>query len=168
MSTPAVETSESMYRQVGPGGDPIYFDPSREPLVHHAIFLPTRNDGDGLSLIRSRFRSEIWSAFRKEKPSVRFRLARLQIQVLAQVAVECEITILSYLPTPDGLDSDHGEPWAHCVVTEINRTIYDSDQTAKRRIKEWALRVSDLITSAEILGPFDEPTANDPYRPDQS
>jgi hypothetical protein len=84
---------------------------------------------------------------------------------LAQLGDDLGISALTYLPTPDGLDNQYGEPWGHCVITEINRTSYDTDQNAKIRIKEWALGVSALVNSNDILGPFAQPTERDPYRP---
>lgn len=154
-----------MYRQVGRAGDPIYFDPTRTPPVHHALFLPARSDSDGLSLIRSSFRTETWSAFRVEQPGVRFRLACLQVHILKHLAASCEIPVLTFLPAPDKLDNEHGEPWGHCIITEINRIAYDSDQAAKKRIKEWALGISSLVTRNDVIGPFAQPTESDPYRP---
>lgn len=165
MPTPSIENSELLYRQMGPAGDPVYFDPARTPPVHHALFLPARSDSDGLSLIRSRLRTEIWSAFRVEQPTVRFRLACLQAQSLTQVAANCGIPVLTFLPTPDGLDNQHGEPLGHCVVKEINRAAYDSDQGAKKRIKEWARGISSLLANNDVIGPFAQPTESDPYRP---
>ena len=165
MSTPSVDKSELLLRQIGPRGNPIYFDPGRKPPVHQATFLPSRKDADGLSLIRSRFRSDVWSAFRPEQPSVRFRLARMQASSLHQVADDCGIQGFNFQPTPDELDNQHGAPWAHCVNTEINRAIYDSDDAAKMRIKEWALGVGDLFTERDVVGPFEAPMQGDEYRP---
>lgn len=165
MSTPNVDENETLYRQVGPGGNPIYFDPERTPVVHQSRFLPTSQDADGLSLIRSRFRTEVWSAYRKEQPAVRFRLAVLHAHSLQQLASESGFETLSYGLNADGLDEDHGQPWAHCVVLQINRADYDGDADAKKRIKKWAMRVATLLTQQDVIGPFDEPTSQDPYRP---
>ena len=54
MTTPVVGASEVLYRQIGDGGNPIFFDPNRESPVNSAIFLPARPDTDGLSLILRR------------------------------------------------------------------------------------------------------------------
>jgi hypothetical protein len=67
MVTPGVDPSEMLYRQVGQGGNPIYYDPDRRPPLHSGLFIPAKKDTDGLSLIRSRFRSKVWSAYRVEK-----------------------------------------------------------------------------------------------------
>lgn len=165
MATPAVSPEEIMYRQIPPGGNPIYFDPSRQSPVHRALFLPSREDTDGLSLIRGTFRSPIWSAFREEKPQIRFLLARFQAARLNKAAYWVGPAGLDYHPIPDMLDQRHGEPWAHCVATEINRMAYDSDHAAKKRIKEWALQVEGLVTNQDIFGPFAQPTEADSYRP---
>lgn len=165
MPTPAVHETEVLYRQVGENRSPIYFDPNRAPPVHRTVFIPTRKDTDGLSLIRSRFRTDIWAAYRLEQPTKRFRLARLQALSLRQLANDLGFQSLVFLATADGLDDQHGEPWAHCVVTNINRTDYDSDSDVKKRIKEWALGVANLITNDHVIGPFREPTEEDEYRP---
>lgn len=165
MPTPPADDDELLYRQIGPRGNPIYFDPNKPCPVHQSVFLPSRKDTDGLSLLRRRFRTEIWSAYRLEQPSVRFRLARLQCGRLRQVATERGIPTLNHIPAPDALDIDHGEPWAHCLVSEVNRTAYDADQEARKRIKEWALGISDSISNDDVIGPFEEPTEGDAYRP---
>ena len=166
MPTPNVDANELLYRQIGPGGDPIYFDPARNPPVHQSRFLPTNKDTDGLSLVRSRFRTAIWSAYRPEQPAVRFRLAMLQAIRLQQLASELGFQTLTYALTADGLDDRLGEPWAHCVVVEMNRADYDKDLDAKRRIKEWAMGVAKLVTDQDVIGPFREPGDRDPYRPE--
>ena len=165
MPTPSIESNEVLYRQIGPGGNPIYFDPTRNPPVHHSRFLPTSNDTDGLSLIRSRFRSEIWSAYRLEQPAARFRLAALQALRIQQLASDLGFQTLSFTSTADGLDAKFGEPWAHCVVVEINRADYDTDSVVKKQIKEWAMGMANLVTNQDVVGPLHELTDDDPYRP---
>lgn len=165
MPTPNVDANEILFRQIGPGGTPIYFDPTRTPVVHQSSFLPTSGDRDGLSLIRSRFRTDIWSAYRLEKPTVRFRLATLQANHLQRLALDLGFHKMSYVASADSLDSKFGEPWAHCVVMEINRVDCDKDLDAKKRIKEWAMGVANLITNQDVVGPFQEPCDNHPHRP---
>lgn len=165
MPTSPVEANEGFYRQIGPGGDPIYFDPARNPPVHQSRFLPTSSDTDGLSLVWRRFRTEVWSAYRIEQPTVRFRLAVLRQLRLEQLASELGFTAMSYDSTADALDVKFGEPWAHCVATSINRVDYDNDSEAKKRIKDWAMGVARIVTSRDVIGPFHEPTDDDPYRP---
>lgn len=165
MQTPTVDVNEILYRQIGPGGDPIYFDPSRTPAVHQSRFLPTSKDVDGLSLVRGRFRTEIWSAHRPEQPTVRFRLAELQANRLRQLAADLGFATMSYTSNADSLDVEFGEPWAHCVVVEINRIDYDNNSESKKRIKEWAMGVAKLVSIQDVIGPFHEPTSHDPYRP---
>lgn len=165
MPTPIVDHAEVLYRQLGPGGNPIYFDPDRTPVVHQSLFLPALRDTDGLSLIRSRFRSDIWAAYRKEQSDIRFRLAVLQASQMEQLALGVGFVSFSYGLSADALDVEHGEPWAHCVATQINRGDYDTSSDAKRRIKEWAMQVSRLLTQQSVVGPFNEPTPQDPCRP---
>lgn len=165
MPTPHVDANEILYRQIGPGGNPIYFDPTRTPAIHQSRFLPTSRDADGLSLIRSRFRTEIWSAYRVEQPTVRFRLAILRSIRLQQLAEKLGIQAMTYAPSADSLDDKFGEPWAHCVIVEINRNEYDNNSDTKKLIKEWALGVANLVTKADVIGPFLEPTDLNPYRP---
>lgn len=117
-------------------------------------------------MIRRRFRSEIWAAFRDEQPDVRFRLVVLKSCTMVEIARETGFDDLTYSPSPDRLDTNHGEPWAHCSLREVNRSDYDSNQTLKRRIKEWAMRASLQVTMQDVIGPFDKPTPNDSYRPD--
>ena len=67
--TPPVDGAEIVARQIKEkGGEPLYFDTARAapPFVHRSLFLPSRNDASGLSLIRLRHRSEVWAAFRSE------------------------------------------------------------------------------------------------------
>ncbi len=165
MPTSPVDHRELLYRQVSTGGEPIYYDPARKPPVHRAAFLPTRKDGDGLSVIRSRFRSLVWSAYRLERPADRFRLACILASTLNQFAGDHGIQDLHYTPTPDRLDKQYGEPFGHCSVAAINRAEYDADEAARVRIKEWALAVANHITNEDVLGPFAQPTENDHYRP---
>lgn len=84
---------------------------------------------------------------------------------LRQLAIDLGFQGLSFQPSPDGLDTKYGEPLAHCVINEINRTSYDTDPDAKRRIKEWAMGAASLVTNQDVKGPFPEPTDGDPYRP---
>ena len=83
------------------------------------------------------------------------------LQDVAQLAGLHEIRLE---PTPDGLDQQHGPPWAHCVAREINRGDYDSDSWMKARIKEWARDLADRIENEQIVGPFDVPASDDSYR----
>lgn len=166
MPTPNVDANETLYRQIGPGGNPIYVDPARTPVVHQSRFLPTTSDTDGLSFVRSRFRTEIWSAYRVEKPTVRFRLAVLQVNRLRQLALNLNYQPISYALCADALDDKFGEPLAHCVVVEINRGDYDKDSDAKKRIKEWAMGMANLVTIQDVKGPFQAPTDHDLYRPE--
>ena len=163
--TPPVESDETLYRQIGPSGQPIYFDPKRHPPVHRSLFMPSRADTDGLSLIRSRFRTRVWAAYRVEKPLVRFRLAQLQTSRLRTLAEDVGFPKFHAESTPDELDQQYGPPWAHCVVKEINRRDYDNDWQSKRMIKEWAMAVAGEITSDFVLGPYPVPTSEDPLRP---
>jgi hypothetical protein len=163
--TPCVEDTEILYRQVSPNANPIYFDPHRAPPIHRNLFLPAPNDNDGLSLIRSRFRTEIWSAYRPQQPDTRYRLACVKQSVLVEVACGKGFASLDFKPTPDVLDEQHGEPWAHCVIREINRTDYDNSIDRKKAIKEWALAVANGIASDAVIGPFQPPTPTDRYRP---
>jgi hypothetical protein len=165
MPTPDVEIEEVLYRQIGPGGTPIYFDPNRSPQLHQAAFLPSSQDLDGLSLIRSRFRDEIWAAYRAEKPAIQFRLAKVPVAVLRELDSEIGFEGGGYVASPDGLDERFGEPWAHCVATHINRATYDVNRDAKVRIKEWALAVANGIGADSVRGPFAQPDESVPYRP---
>lgn len=72
---------------------------------------------------------------------------------------------LSFNATADSLDERFGAPWAHCVAAEINYTTYSGDSEAKKRIKEWAMKVAEMLTVDDVIGPFDKPTQSDPYRP---
>lgn len=165
MSTPSIGPEDVMYRQIGRGGNPIYYDAARNPPVHQSLFLPTGSDIDGLSLIQGKLRSQIWAAYRLEQPTTRFRLAALKVQSIQQNASSAGFGTLSFECSPDGLDNDQGEPWAHCVATEINRTAYDKDVDAKKKIKQWAMFVASGISQSDVLGPFAEPTDDDAYRP---
>lgn len=165
MTMPDVHADELLYRQIGPRGNPIYFDPARTPPVHQSRFLPANNDTDGLSFIRSRLRTEIWSAFRLENPEVRFRLAIVKSSRMQLLPSDSGFQGLSFRSTADSLDARFGAPWAHCVVPEINRASYDNDLEAKRRIKDWAMGMANLVSNRDVIGPFQEPTDADRYRP---
>lgn len=165
--TPPVEADETLYRQIGPGGNPIWFDPDRMPPVFHVAFIPSNDDHDGLSLIRARFRSRPWAAHRLKNPNTQYRLAQLVAQHLSNLAVEAGLTPLEFRPTEDELDAQYGEPWAHCVVVQINRRDYD-DKTkpqVKAAIKSWAQQVAGSLALGNIEGPFNPPTDADPHRP---
>jgi hypothetical protein len=164
MPTPAADADEVLFRQIGPGGNPIYFDPARNPPVHQSRFLPTDQDTDGLSMIRGRFRSEVWAAYRPEQPEKRFRLAVLRTDAITRLASNLGFQSLTLNPSEDSLDRRFGEPLAHCVVAEINRTDYDGGVELKVMIKEWAMAVSRTLATGDVIGPFVEPT-QEPYRP---
>ena len=169
--TSPVDGAELVARQIREGGgEPLYFDTARAapPFVHRSLFLPSRNDASGLSLIRLRHRSEVWAALRSETPQHRYRLTRLLASALIEMAREAGIEWLNFDPSADDLDRQHGHPWAHCNVREISRTDYDNsaDPDAKRRILTWAEKVSRFITLADVSAPFPPPDpAHDRYRP---
>lgn len=165
MPVPADDDNAILYRQVGKGGDPIYFDPTRSPVVHQSLFLPSKNDSDGLSLIQSKYRSKIWAAHRPENSNGQFRLACLQCGNLRQMGLNAGFEKLTLVPCPDALDLVNGSPYAHCVIEEINRVKYDTDQAEKIKIKEWSLQVANSLSDYDILGPFQAPTDQDAYRP---
>jgi hypothetical protein len=170
--TPPVEATEVVVRQIREGGgQPLFFDATRAtpPVVHRSLFFPSPKDADGLSLIRLRFRAEAWAAFRSETPDQRYRLARLFPSALIDCARDAGIEWLHFHPSPDDLDREHGQPWAHCDVQEINRRDYDNkaDPDAKKRIMTWADKVSALITAADVSDPYPAPDQEtDRYRPE--
>jgi len=171
-NTPPVEATEMVVRQIkDKGGQPLFFDATRAtpPIVHRSLLLPSPKDLDGLSLIRLRYRSEAWAAYRSETPDQRYRLARLLPSALIDCAREAGIEWLHFNPSPDDLDRAHGPPWAHCDVQEINRRDYDnkSDAAAKMRIMTWADKVSALITLTDVSDPYPAPDQEtDRYRPE--
>jgi|GEM_PF-626927 len=165
MPTPAVTSTELLYRQVGPGGNPLFFDESRASVLHQSLFTPTDNDSDGLSLIRSIYRSEVWAAHRIENPSAQFRLARSIADDLIRIATSVGFSALNFDISPDGLDNLHGEPFAHCTIREINRTDYNASHTQKKRIKEWAFAVVSRLTKSDISAHYSIPMTSDAYRP---
>jgi hypothetical protein len=172
--TPPVNATEVLVRQVKEGGgNPLFFDTTRapQPVLDRSLFIPQANDTDGLSLIRLRYRTEVWAAFRKETPDQRYRLARLLPSTLMQCARIAGVEWLNFTPSPDELDREHGEPWAHCVAKEINIVAYKDagDPDAKKRIRTWAEQVSRLVAAADITGPYPPPNpVNDSYRPDHA
>ena len=173
-NTPPIVATEIVVRQIPEGrGQPLFFDTTRAtpPIVHSSLFLPSRSDVDGLSLIRLRHRAEVWAAFRAETPDQLYRLARLLPSVLNDCARAAGIELLNFTPSPDALDHEHGEPWAHCVAAEINRVAYDdrADPDAKKRIKTWAAKVSTLVALEDVTGPYPRPEpALDRYRPEST
>lgn len=171
MDTPSVDPAETLVRQIKEGsGQPLFFDDSRypQPVVHRSLFRPTLNDQDGLSLIRLRFRSEAWAAFRPTTPDQRYRLARLFPAKLIECGRASGLEWLHFEPSSDELDDEHGKPWAHCVVSEINALAYNnkSDPESKKRILTWAERVANQVSRDDVTGPYDRPVPGiDPYRP---
>lgn len=162
-----VAETEELYRQIPPNGDPPFYQSEASPKVHPATFLPGRSDVDGLSMLRTAFRSLQWSAYRVEQPDKRFRVAQLSLRILSQLAHDVGFDALDVEATPDQLDRRFGEPYAHCVLVQINRPAYDRSREIKKRIKEWTEKVSRELTDESIHGPFDPPdeasTSN--YRP---
>lgn len=165
MSTPPVEPDETLYRQLTPGGKPLYFDPTRNPPVLAAVFIPGTADIDGLSMIRARYRSPVWAAFRPNRPETRFSLATCAVSALRDIALRCGFTSWPCIPDPDELDGRFGEPWAHCVLGCVNRSDYESDHNTKKQIKQWAKWVAESLGPQNIARPFSPPTDDDPYRP---
>jgi hypothetical protein len=170
-TTPPVEANEIVVRQIKEGGgQPLFFDATQAspPVVHRSLFLPSPKDVDGLSMIRLRYRGEAWAAYRSETPDQRYRLARLLPSSLIECARAAGIEWLHFNPAPDDLDREHGQPWAHCNVQEINRRDYDnkSDPAAKMRIMTWADKVSKLVALADVSNPYPAPGPQaDSYRP---
>jgi hypothetical protein len=170
IATPPVDNDETLVRQIKPGTNPLFFDESRHPLpvLHWSLFRPAPGDQDGLSLIRLRFRSEAWAAFRPMTPDHRFRLARLLPAKLVECGRASGLEWLHFQPSADDLDDEHGQPWAHCVVGEINAIAYNdkTDPESKKRILTWAERVANQVSRDDITGPYDRPVPGvDPYRP---
>lgn len=165
METPPVESSEILFRRIGTTGNPLPFDPKREPPLYQSCFLPQAGDSDGLSLIRARFRTAIWAAFSKDQPTKRYRLAEVEAEFLRRLAESNGFDGLTFPLTPDSLDAERGEPHGHCVAAEINRDDYDRDPKIRPRIKQWALHIVKALAADIPLGPFPEPTVDDPYRP---
>ncbi len=158
--------NERFYRQVGRGGNPTYYEEGRGPSIHSSVFLPNRCDIDGLSIISCQYRRHIWAAFRKENPDERYRLIVLEYGLINSIAHEVGLGDLHVTPTPDSLDCDFGEPWAHCIIQEINRQVYDKDVEIKKKIKSWAQLVANNIQSPSVIGPFAKPEPGvDQYRP---
>lgn len=167
MSDMVCSENESIVRQMGSGGDPIYYDPNRKPdIVHSTLFLPTSKDVDGLSLLNPTNRSLVWCAFRVEQPETRFRLVCLNISNLAITASVIGFHSFDIVDSEDCLDLEYGLPYAHCVAQQINRVDYEKDKNVKKMIKEWALSVARSISVESILGPFPKPCETDSYRPD--
>jgi len=161
MKTPPVGQQETLLRQISPGGDPVYFDPTRiESPVDKAVFLPSPDDSDGLSVIRNQFRSLARASRRKEKPGAKFHIASINVLELQNTARDAGFSVLSFCVNADAFDADFGEPWAHCTITEINRIDYDGNREAKIRIKEFARLVAKQITALRVISPThlkDEP-----------
>lgn len=143
----------------------MWFDPATVPPVKDRAFIPSSGDSDGLSLIRGQFRARPWAALRPPKQDVRYRLAALATGSLSQLAKEAGLPALTIECSPDTLDEQHGEPWAHCVAVQINRRDYDADREKKAAMKNWAYAVAASLSLDCIEGPFDPPDANEPYRP---
>jgi hypothetical protein len=168
MTTSDVESTEMLVRQISRGGVPLYIQEDRTPLVHQAAFLPSREDTDGLSMIRDRFRARIWSAFRPQRVEVRYILALLRAEDLLLIAQDVGLGGLSFSATPDELDNQFGCPFAHCVANEINRRDYEASKVQKIKIKNWAEGVVAGIDKSTVVGPFPKPRkGQDPYRPDE-
>jgi hypothetical protein len=166
VTTPDVESSEILARQIKDGaGEPIWFDPSRTPPLAWQLFRPTNSDGEGLSMIRLRHRSEPWAAYRPTQPDIRFRLARMIVDDLGLIAISVGIGGFGVKTDPDELDNEHGEPWAHVLLSAINRKAYDADAAQKLKIINWLKAVAAAIPLLEITDLFDRPGAGILYRP---
>ncbi len=161
-----VAFDEPLYRQVLPNaGTPLYLDRSLAPPVHHALFRPTKNDVDGLSLLRSKYRSQVWCGQRPGQLGNCYCLINLQSNELSRIAEACGLGPITFTVSPDDFDRRFREPYAHCVAKEINHTEYISNDAAKKRMKNWAIEVSRSITIDCVIGPFHQLTAEDSYRP---
>lgn len=154
-----------LYRQILNGGKPLYMDSSKTPCVLHTVFLPTNQDTDGLSMIDADLRTKIWSAHRPERPDKTYYLTLLAYADINVKAIKAELGSLSLKVTPDGVDNITGPPYAHCVVCEVNRTVYDDNSMVRARIKEWARSIVASLLVSDVEGPFRSPTDADPYRP---
>lgn len=163
-----MEDGEVLYRQIIPGGDPIWYQHGRKPIVHRSAFLPHPTDTDGLSLIQARLRSQKWAAYRLEKPEKRYRLVSFYVDDLRRHATAAGFSEFNFEPTSDQLDERYGPPYAHCVATAINRTQYKADPAVRARIMEWANSVSKSIAEQDVSGPFEPPSEDDEYRPTPS
>jgi hypothetical protein len=167
---PKVELNEVLARQIkdGAGGPIFYYDSDRNPPLAPEVFRPNKNDGNGLSMIRLRYREEWWAAHRPSIPETRFRLARIEAKDLAEIGRESGIDDFPFGFSPDDLDSIHGPPHAHVLLSAINWHSYSSDDDAKMRIKTWQRKLAEFIHPNEITPLFDPPRLGiHRYRPDE-
>ena len=159
------ERRTDLYRQVEPMvGQPVFFDSTTGKLNNYAIFLPTRSDEDGLSLIDASHRSRRWSCHRKEKPGSEFALICLDRAHVVSVGQQVGFAVFEIRTTPDAIDKDFGEPHAHCVAVPINRRDYDNDRRWKEKCKSWARKLSEDYRES-VIGPFSGPLKVEDYRP---
>lgn len=163
--TPLPEDNENVARQLPPGGSPKIVDFGNSTPVHSSIFIPTDRDVDGLSMIRLRFRSKEWASHRREKPNVAFMLAIKKLSDLSSIAISAGFESFDFSPSPDALDREYGEPWAHFVASQINRRDYDNKIGEKAKIKTWAKLVCQAISIQEIISPPNQPLSSFEYRP---
>lgn len=68
MQTPPVDSGEFIYRQVGEGGNPIYYDPNRSPPLYFALFLPGPNDLTACRLFALAFAPQSGRRFAEKRP----------------------------------------------------------------------------------------------------
>lgn len=162
-----VAGTEDLYRQIPPNGNPPFYQSQASPKVHPVTFRPGSSDLDGLSMLRAACRSLQWSAYRVEQPDKRFRVAQLPVLLLSQLAHDVGFNAFDVQVTPDQLDHRFGEPFAHCVLVQINRPDYDRSPEVKKRIREWTEKVVQVLTDERIHGPFDPPdeASTSTYRP---
>lgn len=154
-----------LYRQVEPDiGNPVFYESATEKL-NYAIFLPAKNDSDGLSLIATAHRSKHWSGYRREKPHSRFALICLSSSHVTEVAMQIGFPDFDIKATPDAIDDEFGQPFAHCVAVRINIQDYkSSNKQLKEQCKTWARRLADHY-SRSVIGPFSDPLTPESYRP---
>lgn len=163
--TPPVNVAEVLFRQAPLRGNPLFVDRTVTPPVHRSAFRPSRVDHDGLSLIRSSYRSLEWSGCRPEKEGEELYVIELPVKQLSDIGQISGFPAIEFRCSPDALDDVHGEPFAHCTVLQINRTDYDKDRDSKNRILKWTEKLSESISLAQVHGPLMKPTADVPYRP---
>lgn len=161
-----VGSPSKVYRQLIDGGDPLWYSPSRVPRVSHTAFMPTKEDTDGLSLIDSGTRSEVWAAHRIESPFVKRRVAVLAVDMLVEAAKEAGLCH-KLVCDPDALDNLFGKPSSHLLATHINRSEYDNKTTTGNRanIKSWVKIVASKICNDDVLPIQPLPSFYHCYRP---
>lgn len=138
--TDPVMPDEHLYRRISLNANPPGLSDDR--VVLQQAFLPRKNDVDGISLVRAKYRSANEAALPPNSTHREYVVAVVKAADLESLGLTLDVT-------PDDIDIELGTH-AHVSVREMNAANYKSPE-----VKDWARQIAEHHV-LEVLGPFEQ------------